>query len=67
MYNWNTDTKELKKNPQKYAKWRLEQLVNYGLNGEKIDEKELKKYWNELHIDPNRRKVLETWLWPAQS
>ena len=43
MYNWNIDTKELRKDPQKYAKWRLEQLINYGLNGEKIDEKLLKK------------------------
>lgn len=62
MYNWNIDTKELKKNPRKYAKWRLEQLINYGLNGEKIKEKELIKYWDELNIDPNRRKVLALWL-----
>jgi hypothetical protein len=62
MYNWSIDTKELKKNPEKYTKWRMEQLINYGLNGEKIDIKELKRYWNKLNINPNRRKVLELWL-----
>lgn len=67
MYNWSTDTKTLEKNPEKYAIWKLEQLINFGLNGEKISEKLLKKYWDRLNLDPNRRKVLAYWLWPKQS
>lgn len=62
MYNWSVDTKNLKKNPQKYTIWRLEQLINFGLNGEKINTVDLKRYWPHLNLDPNRKKVLEYWL-----
>ena len=55
MYNWSTDLTELKKDPEKYTIWKLEQLVNYGLNGEKINEKELRKYWDKINIDPTTR------------
>lgn len=27
MYNWNTDTTQLEKNPEKYVIWKLEQLI----------------------------------------
>ena len=63
MYNWSTDITQLKKNPQKYRIWKLEQLINFGLNGEKLDKKELEKNWSKLSIDPKRKKVLEFWLW----
>jgi hypothetical protein len=62
MYNWSTDTATLKRSPKKYAIWRLEQLVNFGLNGEKIDTVQLRKYWPLLHLDPKRKRVLEFWL-----
>ncbi|PIR86840.1 MAG: hypothetical protein COU11_03210 [Candidatus Harrisonbacteria bacterium CG10_big_fil_rev_8_21_14_0_10_49_15] len=62
MYNWSTDTTELKKDPEKYAIWRLEQLINFGLNGEKISERELRRYWDKLEIDEARRQTLEILL-----
>jgi hypothetical protein len=62
MYNWNIETTTLKKSPQKYAIWKLEQLINFGLNGEKIKVSELKKYWSFLNLDPQRKQVLEFWL-----
>ena len=63
MYNWSTDTKELEKTPEKYAIWRLEQLINFGLNGEKISEKTLRQYWNKLSgLDPARKDFLELLL-----
>lgn len=62
MYNWSTDTTTLKKNPKKYAIWRMEQLINFGLNGEKINTTELRKYWSLLNLDPKRKRVLEFWL-----
>jgi len=64
MYNWNTDEKELKKNKKKHTIWHLEQLVNFGLNKEKIDKKQLKKYWPVLHLDPAKKKYLKFILWP---
>jgi hypothetical protein len=58
MYNWSTDTGKLSKFPKEYAIWKLEQLINFGLNGQKLNSKELKKYFNELHIDPQKKKYL---------
>lgn len=67
MYNWSVDTTRLKQNPEEYAIWKLEQLINYGLNDEKLSENDLKRYWDRLRIDPERKKVLQMWLWPKQS
>lgn len=58
MYNWSTDTKKLSKYPEKYAVWKLEQLINFGLNGQKLNFVELKKYFPKLNIDPQKRKYL---------
>ena len=63
MYNWNTDTTELKKNPEQYTIWKLEQLINYGLDGEKINKKELIKYWDNIRIDSQKRDILAFLLW----
>lgn len=58
MYNWSTDEENLKKNyPQEYQKWRLLQLINYGLDGEKIDRNLLKKYWPEIRKEVLDKKI----------
>jgi hypothetical protein len=66
MHNWSTDTTQLKKSPEKYKIWKLEQLVNFGLNKEKISKENLKKYWNKLTIDPAKKKFLHLILWPKK-
>jgi hypothetical protein len=58
MYNWSTQIEELKKDKKKYSIWKLEQMVNFGLNGDKLDQGELKRYWEQIKIDPDRRKFL---------
>ncbi len=63
MHNWSTDTTQLKKNPEKYKIWKLEQQVNFGLDNEKISKKDLKKHWNNINIDPARKKFLHLILW----
>ena len=70
MYNWSTDEETLKKkNPKKYKLWRLEQLINYGLDGEKLDREEVKKAWPKIkdNLDLHLRSYLEFLLWPKQS
>lgn len=67
MYNWSVDTTELKKDKKQYAVWRLEQMVNFGLGEEKINGKEIKKYWNILDLDRDKKNYLKTILWPKQS
>ena len=58
MRNWSTDITQLKKNPEKLAIWKLEQMVNFGLQGKKLSRKLLKKYWDKITIDPSRRHYL---------
>ena len=67
MYNWGVDTKKLQKNREDFIIWKLEQQINFGLKGERLDLKLLKKYWNKLKLDPKRKRVLFTWLWQSQS
>lgn len=67
MYNWSVDVKKLKKDKGKYAIWRLEQMVNFGLTGEKIKAGELRKSWRKLELDPLKKKYLKMLLWPRIS
>ena len=49
MFNWNVDEKRFKKeDPENYKLWRLTQLINYGLDGEKLDRKEVIKNWPKI-------------------
>ena len=66
MYNWSVDEKSFKKkNPQGYKLWRLTQLINYGLDGEKLDREEVKAAWSKIkdNLDPYKRRALEYLLW----
>ena len=67
MYNWSTDERELKKNEKQYAIWKLEQMVNFGLNGEKLSQTELREYWEMLTLDPSRRRFLQVLLDVSQN
>ena len=70
MYNWSTDEKRFKKkDPEGYKLWRLIQLINYGLDGEKLDEKEVKKAWPKIEdrLDLDIKGYLEFLLWPKRS
>lgn len=66
MYNWSVDEKKFKKeDPEGYKIWKLEQMINYGLGKEKLDEKEIKKYWPKIkgRLDPYKRLLLEFLIW----
>ncbi len=66
MINWNTDEQALKQyHPEEYKIWRVTQLINYGLEGEKLDKKFLIDNWEKIktRIDMNKRKTLEWILW----
>lgn len=41
MYNWSHIDEEAMKreNPEKYRRWRIVQMINYDLQGEKLDKK----------------------------
>lgn len=68
MYNWSIDEKKFKKeDPEGYKIWRLEQMINYGLGGEKLDEKMVRRYWKRIFIDKISKKYLEFLLWPQKT
>ena len=62
MKNWSVDTTELQKNPEEFKIWRLEQLINFGLDDEKIDLRQLRTYWDKVRIDPLKRKFLSLFV-----
>lgn len=67
MYNWSIDERQFKKaDPEGYRIWRLEQMINYGEPGERLNERLVRKYWDRLkdRIDPSYRAYLEFLLWP---
>jgi len=67
MYNWSVDEKKFKKeDPEGYRIWKLEQMINYGLGGKKLDKKLVVKYWKKLFIDEITKKYLEFLLWPQK-
>jgi len=66
MYNWNTNLSQWNKKSEPYILWKLQQLINFGLNGEKLSLNLIKKYWSKLDLDPQRKKFLKLILWPQQ-
>lgn len=56
--HWSVDETELAKDHRAFAIWRLEQRINWGLGEGKIKKSELVAYWNEIDIDPWKRKAL---------
>ncbi|OHA09766.1 MAG: hypothetical protein A3A44_02655 [Candidatus Sungbacteria bacterium RIFCSPLOWO2_01_FULL_60_25] len=67
MYNWSTDEKKIKAAGRTaYERWKLEQTVNYGLRGEKISARLLKKYWQKIFMDAPTRRYLSFLLWPGK-
>lgn len=62
MKNWSTDVKELSKNTDKFTVWKLEQSINFGLDKERLNLNELKKYWDVLDIDPYKKKFLALFI-----
>ena len=58
MKHWSVDTEKLKKTPEAYAIWELEQMINFGLRQGKIKRQELSHYWNKINLDPHKKKFL---------
>lgn len=59
MYNWTVDTIHLRKDKKKFTIWKLEQMVNFGLNKKKLDKRLLLKYWDLLNLDQNKKRYLK--------
>lgn len=58
MKHWSVNPKELRKDKDTFTIWKLEQMINFGLRKGKISKKDLLAYWNQIDIDPLKRKFL---------
>jgi hypothetical protein len=71
MYNWSHIDEEAMKrqDPVKYQKWRIVQMLNYDMQGERLDREEVKKYWPEIkdELFPHVRQFIDFILWNKQS
>ena len=62
--HWSVDTDALRaRDPEAYARWSIEQRINFGLGGERISRSELERLWNVLELDADRRRYLQFLLW----
>ncbi len=70
MYNWShIDEEAMKKqDPEKYKKWRIVQMLNFDMQGERLDREEVKRYWQEIkeELVPEVRQLIEYILWNKQ-
>ncbi|MEI6690982.1 MAG: hypothetical protein WCL07_04540 [bacterium] len=64
MYNWSTDTSKLAKDTHAYEKFRLESMINFGLDNGKLSLTLLKRHWDTLTIDPGKKNFLKKLVWP---
>ena len=60
---WDYTKTEYEKQAAADPIWKLERLINYGLEEEKIDRELLKQFLPKLRIPENRRDFLELLLW----
>lgn len=62
MHLWDYDRKTIKKGILG-KRFILERLINFGLNGRKLNKKEVKKHFKYLRLDPKKRDFLKLILW----
>jgi hypothetical protein len=59
---WDYDIKELEKT-ESGRRLILERKINYGADGEKIQLKLVKKYWDKLDLFLPQKRLLELIIW----
>lgn len=62
---WDYDIRELRKT-ESGRLLMLERQINYGMypsDKDKINLSEVKKNWNKLNIDPDRRRLFKLLIW----
>lgn len=60
---WDYKDDQYKKQAAADPVWKLERMINYGLNGEKLNKKLLVKHFDEIKIPEERRSFLKLLLW----
>lgn len=61
MNIWGYNPQKLKEDPD-FERLRIERLLNYGMDGEKIKFEDLKKYFEQIKIPENTREFLKIFI-----
>lgn len=61
--SWDYQQTEYDKQAEADPVWHLERMVNYGLDGRKINRSLLEKHFAQIRIPEDRRAFLELLLW----
>ncbi|MDA1079602.1 MAG: hypothetical protein O2840_02850 [bacterium] len=67
MRNWSVNTLQLDTNSAEGTKWRYEQLINFGLEGERLQRETVRTLLPTLQIDSAKKKLLQFLLTHAQA
>ncbi len=59
MKNWSNKIEKINQKSKQYNVWKLEQMINFGLDGEKIPKALLEKYLPILNIDETKKRYLK--------
>lgn len=60
---WDYDKTEYQKQAKADPKWHLERLINYGLEGQRLNRELLVQHIKNLRIPDDKRAFLELLLW----
>lgn len=64
MYNWSVDERAFGNDARKKTLWILQQTINFWLNGKRLNEQDLRRYFAKLtDLDPARRRYLSFLLY----
>lgn len=61
MNIWGYNQKKLKEDSD-FERLRIERLLNYGMDGEKINLRDLKKHFEKIKIPNNTREFLKLFI-----
>ena len=60
---WDYTTTEYQNQANADERWHLERMINFGLNGTKLEKELLRKYLAELKIPDSARDLFELLIW----
>lgn len=64
MYNWSVDERAFGSDAKAQLLWTLQQTINFGLNGKRLNERNLRRHFAQLtDLDPARRRYLSFLLY----
>lgn len=62
MKHWSVDEEKMRKSPEAFAIWSLENSINFGMRKNRLKKADLLMYWNKLDLDHAKKRFLSLLL-----